>query len=171
MPKVAMRGIRSRRVFVNADKARKELERTLDNDVKPHFISEFDKIVSNWDHRPTFRARKRITQDEIRLYVFPATHKQLWQWNVEGTRPHPIRAKNAPTLRFKAGTYMPKTGPGGKWYGGPGRVAGGQWVSPFAVMHPGTEPRNWPEVIRKQEKRWFSRTMENAWRRGIRKLG
>lgn len=171
MPRVAFRTIRSRKPFLDSAAAVKELERTLDGVVKPHFIKQFDMRVANWHHKPQFQARKFITREAISVNVFPAgPHKQLWIWNTEGTRPHPIRAKRAKTLAFMGGgaIYVSKTAPIGK-FGGPGIVYGGYPVFPKAVQHPGTEARQHEKVIAADSKRWYSQTMENAWRRAIRR--
>jgi hypothetical protein len=38
------------------------------------------------------------------------------------------------------------------------------------VQHPGTKPRKFEEFIRKREAAWFTRQMENAWKRAIRAM-
>ena len=89
-----------------------------------------------------------------------------------GTKPHKITARRAPTLVFMwggPGSYKPKTKPKGK-IGGPGIVVGGTLHRPVSVNHPGTEARDFESTIADDEKPWFSRTMENAWKRAIRKL-
>jgi len=171
MARVAFRAIRSRRALVNAPQVRKVLEATMDGEVKPHFIGEFEKRVANWKHKPGFQARKYITGDAIRLNVYPAGEKQIYEYVTKGTRPHIIRAKNAPSLVFiwgGPGSYTPKTTAGGG-YGGPG-TASGSLRAFKEVRHPGNEPRDFEGIIRKEEAPWFSRTMENAWRRAIRSM-
>jgi len=173
MPTVAFRVVRSRRAFIKAPDVLRELERTLDTQVKPHFIREFDKVVADWKHRVTFRARKRITQDAIKVTVFPTgDNKDIYRYVTGGTRPHVIRAKNAHMLAFMwgvPGSYVPKTRPIGK-YGGPGVVVGGSLHRFKQVQHPGTKARNFEKAIREQQASWFTRTMENSWRRAIRNL-
>ena len=173
MPIVAIRYHRGRRKFSQYAVVKREMISAHDRIIKPKFIRAFDEIVSNWKNRPGFAGRLMQNVDGLKLYVFPtgsAKAKQLWTWNVEGTKAHEITAKNAPRLAFEAGTYLPKTGPGGKWFGGPGRVSGGMLVRPLKVMHPGTDPRNWPTVVAKKNKAFYSRTVENAWKRAMRKI-
>ena len=172
MPQIAYRAIRGRRKFSQSRQVIQELERTLDNVVKPHFIKQFEMRVANWEHKVTFEARKFITPNSISINVYPTgPNKDIWKYNTLGTRPHTIRAKHAPALSFMGGgaIYVSKTAPGGK-YGGPGIVYGGYPVYAKKVNHPGTEAREWESVIAKQNKQWYSQTMENAWRRAIRSL-
>jgi hypothetical protein len=176
MPLVAARFHRGRRKFYKYAQVKKEMESVHENVVKPRFLKEFRKIVANWRNAPGFASRKVLNSDGFRIYVYPTGNeeaKQLWQWNVEGTRAHAIVPVNAPMLRFEwggKGSYVPKTGPGGKWYGGPGTVVNGTTRYSMGVMHPGTEPRNWPEVVAEQEASFYSREVENAWRRSLRKI-
>ena len=173
MATVAYRVIRSRRVFVNAPEVRAVLDAALDREVKPHFVKEFDKVVANWKHKPDFKARKFVTTDAIKVNVYAAgENKEIYGYVTGGTRPHTIRAKNAPMLAFMwggPGSYVPKTQPVGK-YGGPGKVSGGTLHRFKQVQHPGTKARNFEKAIREEQAPWFSRTMENAWRRAIRNL-
>lgn len=168
-----VRWIRGRRKFMNHQKLIDEIKRTHKAVIGPKFVSEFKKIVANWRHRPGFSAALAISRAKLEMKIYPTGDRQtrqIWKWNVEGTRAHPIVPVRAPALRFRAGRYMAKTGPRGKWYGGPGTVAGGQWVSTQMVAHPGTEPREWPSVIGKKLTPFWQREMENAFRRGVRKM-
>jgi hypothetical protein len=172
MARVAFRAIRSRRAFINAPQVRKVLEAAMDGEVKPHFIGEFEKRVANWKHKPAFKARKYITGDAIRLNVYPAGEKQIYEYVTKGTRgPYPIPKIPKPPgkwLLFTGGKYTPRTTPGGG-YGGPG-ISIGFPVFAKQVSHPGIEPRDFEGIIRKEQAPWFSRTMENAWRRAIRSM-
>jgi len=173
MPTIALRAVRSRRKFIRAPIVQDYLAAVLDSEVKQHFISEFDEVVANWRHKPEFKARKFVSDDQIKVNVFPAgDNAQIYKFVTGGTRPHKIAAVNAPTLAFMwngPGSYRPKTRPGGK-SGGPGTVSGGTMHYPKSVNHPGTEAREFEKVIREKNKKWFSKTMENAWRRAIRRL-
>jgi len=177
--RVAFRSVRGRRVFLEAPKAvEQKLGDFMDATVKPHFIGRFDEIVADWKHKVEFKARKYITNDSIKLAVYPTgPNKEIWVYVSEGTRRHTIRARNAPVLAFMwggVGSYRPKTKPGsgiaGPSFRGLGKVVGGEMHFPREVHHPGSEGRHFPEFIAKAEKDWYSREMENAWRRIIREL-
>lgn len=172
MPTVAYRTIRSRRRFANYPQVRRDLGIVLDDIVKPHLIQRFEIVVKNWRHRPDFKGRKFIRPDRIWVNVFPAGSAedvQIYKWVTGGTKKNYKIPKAGPGfLSFKTG-YKPKTKPKGK-IGGPGVFTGPRISFVGQVTHPGIEARKFEEVIAKDEKAWFSRTMENAWRRTIRRL-
>jgi len=176
MPTVAYRVTRSRRKFIGAPKVKGYLAAGMEAEVKPHFIQRFKGVVSNWKHAVDFKARKYIQADSIRLNVYPAgPNKQIWIWVSGGTKgPYPIPKHPSPgrRLAFKwggPGSYKAKTGTGGK-IGGPGVVVGGSMHYPRQVKHPGIKAREFEKTIAEDEKAWFSRTMNNIWRRAIRQM-
>ncbi len=171
MPTVAFRAIRSRSKFVNAQVVRDELDKWLDQEVKPKLIKLHEKRVANWRTKVTFRARKYITTDSINVVVFPWDNKEIYNYVAYGTRPHVIRARKEKSLAFVwggPGSYTPKTTPNGG-YGGPGK-ASGKMHFPIIVNHPGIEARQFAKHIRKEYEAEFKREAEKVWRRAIRKL-
>jgi len=176
MAKVAVRFHRGKKKFIHYPVVRKIMDAVHDDVIKPRFVKEFNDIVGNWEHRPRFSSRKRLTSNSTTVYVFPTGSKEvkdIWNWNVEGTPAHDIQVRTAPQLRFiwgGRGSYQPKTGPGGTFFGGPGTVRNGVWVGFDRVHHPGTAPREWPKVVREKLKDWYSREVGNAWSRAARKM-
>ena len=170
MPTVAYRATRSRRKFMHSRKVRRMLADALDAEVKPHLVGEFDKVVADWDHKPEFKARKFIRGDRIWVNIFPAgIFKQIWKWVSGGTKgPYKIPKGGPGYLAFRTG-YVPRTRPVGK-FGGPGKATGAWRRGVMQVTHPGIEARKFEETIAKEQKKWFSRTMNNAWRRIIRRI-
>lgn len=172
MPTVAYRAIRERRRFVHAPEVKRVLGDTLDNEVKLALLRRFEAVVANWQHAPVFQARKFVTENAIWVNVFPTgENKRIYQYVTGGTRPHPIAARHAKTLAFVwggPGSYTPKTAPGGHW-GGPG-TASGSMHYPLVVQHPGNKPRDFEAVIKREYQPEFLRTLENAFRRAIRRL-
>lgn len=170
MAKMLLRNIRSgqRKAAITDLKSigRKELEQTLETQVKQRLIEEHKKVTANWEHDIEFQGRKTITADQIKIYIFPAgPNKEIWNYNDQGTRPHVIRPKSAPRLAFQAGTYIPKTKPVGQIVSGGGQVQGGELVFAKEVNHPGTEARRFSETIAEDIKPDFRREVENAFRR------
>lgn len=172
MATVAYRAIRGRRKFMRHREVRHKLHTFIADVVMPKYKADFDKIVSDWKNRPEFTIVNVLTLDAIKLDLIVGGDTKsvfIWKFNTGGTRSHPITARNFPTLRFKTG-YVPKTTPPpSRSYGGPGKATG-KYVFPITVQHPGTKGREWEKFVREKNKRWFSRTMENAWRRIIRSL-
>lgn len=170
MAKLLLRNIRSgRRKAAIADLksiARQEMEQTLEQQVKQRLIEEHKKIVANWEHDVDFQGRKTVTNDQIKIYIFPTgANKDIWTFVDQGTRPHVIKPKSAPRLVFQAGTYTPKTKPVGQVVSGGGKVQGGVTVFATQVNHPGTEARRFSEKIAEDIKPDFQRETENAFRR------
>ncbi len=173
MPTIAYRATRSRRKFVKSQKVKRLLGDALDNEVKPELIKRFNRVTVNWKKKPDFKSRKFVRLTSVAVNVFPAgEHKMIWVWVSGGTKPHPISARRAPRLAFLwggPGSYKPKTKPVGK-FGGPGVVVGGTIHKPVEVDHPGTTAREFEKVIRDDFKTEFSRIMNNAFRRIIRRV-
>jgi hypothetical protein len=170
MPTVAFRATRSRRKFVKAPEVKRKLQDVLTDPVKKHFVKEFDGVVSDWDHKPEFKARAFIASDYIKVNVYPAgSHKKIWEYVSRGTRPHLIPKSGPGMLAFMLG-YSARTKPRGKAHVGSGTASGPKVVGVMQVHHPGNEAREFEEVIAEENKAWYSREMNNAWRRIIRSL-
>lgn len=174
MPQVAYRQIRSRRLFLDYRAFRREVEMTIDAKSKPELIAKHDEVVADWDTEIEFKARKFVTKSGIRINVFASgENKMIWIYVTQGTRPHVIKPKRPGyPLRFKwggPGSYKPKTTTAPS-FGGPGEVQGGKIVRFPAVNHHGNEPRPFPAQIAREYKPTFSRDMENASRRGVRRM-
>jgi hypothetical protein len=94
------------------------------------------------------RVEFRIYQVRFRqaLTVEIKTDNKIWGYVSFGTKPHVIRARTKPLLKFRTG-FIPKTRVGiiGSWPGGYGVHS--QWVSVKEVHHPGTRARNFHKVI------------------------
>ena len=169
--RITYRAIRGRKRFLATEKIKAELAKTLRRTVEPEIIKRFEHVVANWKTAVAFKATSKVSADGISVDVVPTgPGARIWGYVSRGTRPHKIKARFAKTLVFLwggAGSYRPKTKPGGK-FGGPGTVTGGKVVRPQEVDHPGTKAREFEENISDDMTPWFRRTMENAWRRGIR---
>ena len=145
--------------------ARKEINKVLDQEVKPALVKSHEIIVKNWEHKPKFKAIKSIKPNVIFVNVFATgSNKKIWKFVDKGTKPHVIKAKNVPNLIFRTG-YKPKT------LANPARTVsgGGKSTGPFIskkqVNHPGSKARKFTETIAKDIKPDFKRVIENAFRR------
>ena len=169
---IAYRALRSRRKFGKMPKFKSEVGDVLDSEVKPELIKRFKRVTANWETKVDFQGRKKVGGDTIQVNIFPSgENKKIWLFVSGGTKgPYAIRPVRAPFLVFiGGGTYKPKTLPVGK-FGGPGVTIGGSLVRSKGVMHPGIKAREFEKVIAADYKREFSRVMENALRRIIRRL-
>jgi len=174
MPRIYFRQIKGRARTPNWDLAIKEVEHEIDNRVKPDLLEYFNRIVAHWsdEHRPAFKAMKKITKQGISIYVFPAgPNAKIWKWvSVTGTKIHDITIKVAQWLIFRwdgKGSYKARTSAGGH-YGGPGQATG-RMRKFKKVTHPGFEPRGFEVHIARWYAPKFYKYIENAFRRGIRK--
>lgn len=165
---ILLRPVRSRKTHPNWTGIVKEVERELDSYVKPRLLDYPRRIVASWEHKPDFKAMKRVTKDAISVYVYPTgPHRDIWQWVSRGTKPHIIRPKRAKVLAFPE-IYEPRTTVRGPGYKGPGKSSG-PTVFAKEVHHPGTKARHFEEAWGRWAKTWFRKAMENAMRRGARR--
>jgi hypothetical protein len=179
MAKVLFRDVRSgkRRAAVTDLKSitRQELEKTIDERVKPALVKSHEVIVKDWKRKPDFDARKYIRPELIAVSVFPTgPNKQIWIYVDEGTKPHVITPKQAPRLVFQwggKGSYVPKTlAKPARTVSGGGRVKNARMVYAKKVQHPGTEAREFTKTIAEDIEPGFKREIENAFRRAAAKV-
>lgn len=115
----------------------------VDNAIKSLVESDaiplFENTVRTWTHKPTFAPMQ--TQRGWAVKVDPVLP---FAYVDQGTKPHIIEARHAPLLRFKV-PYRAKTKVNviASYKG----ARGNQWVSKRRVQHPGTEARNFRDII------------------------
>jgi hypothetical protein len=152
---------------------RKQLERDLDNKVKPALVKSHELIVANWESDVSFASRKSITADEIAVTIYPTgPDKEIWTFVDQGTKPHQIPAHgpaSAQVMKFQAGgTYHPKTlARPARTASGGGRVTGGTTVYAKRVKaftHPGSQGRHFSEEIAEDIQPSFIKTIEGSFR-------
>lgn len=109
----------------------------------------YKKTVKTWKHKVTFRKMK--TSNGRSIY----TTDKIYQYVDKGTKPHVIRAKRAPNLRFMSQGFKPKTTPG-KIDSVAGAPADSGFVSKKQVNHPGNEARGFStDIEAKMSKRYY----------------
>ena len=171
---VVMRQIRSRHIRPDWEGIKKEWERTMDRECKPDLIKKFEAVVSDWEHQPTFKARKQIKGGAwVKIYIYPAgAHKDLWVFVSRGTK-GPYQIPRNPPARSRDGLlhyqvlYDAHTRPPGLYGLGDGKKHG-DWRSVAVVMHPGIKAREFEERIAKEYQLVFVRKLEAAAKRAIR---
>lgn len=176
MPKVLFRAILARGQRADFDKIIEEVNDEIDNTIKPELIAKHDEEASKAHVDVGFGALKRVTNEGISVFVYPkGDNKDKWRWLTLGTPPHKIPKTPKPpgtSLKFRwggRGSYKPFTAP----FAGPPRLASGgkaETVYFKQVNHPGIEPRYFEKKIADEYKPRFKNLIENAFRRGIRKM-
>ncbi len=124
---------------------------------------EFEKTTQTWKGaKPKFEVLIGLTGKDATVVVGPTGSDKAvlkWVWIDQGTKPHKIRAKNVPLLKFRSG-FSPKTLPN--------KIASfpsgsfGPFVSKKEVNHPGTEPRNFTKIVVKRRRKKFVDSMIKA---------
>lgn len=154
-----------RRIIKLEDGFKDEMKREL-VPVAKKLVTKFRRVVSDWQHKPSFSYRITVSRKAIRLTVFPrGENRQIFLWVDQGTEPHIIRAKNVPFLRFQTG-YSARTQPIAKYRQGDGK-SHGDWASAQVVNHPGTEARDFGATYKKDMLPDFQEVKENAFKRAV----
>jgi hypothetical protein len=159
----------------------KEMQRVIFEDqmkMSKKIKKDFEKSVRTWDHRPKMQVRVKYPIKVMRgnamltINIGPDPFDpdtKIFTFVDLGTRPHEIRAKNAPALVFQwggPGSYKAKTKPRNlnATTGGPT----GPIVAFEKVNHPGTEARlisetvarHWGQLSRKYAPKTMERVVE-----------
>lgn len=168
MPRVAFRPIRSRRKHVNWTSIADEMLDTAEEKSKPDLIELHEARVEDWDANITFKARKTLDREGLKVHVWPTgPDAERWVWVTEGTPERDIEPREPGGVLVFPSLYVPKTTPGGG-YGGPGS-SGGDLIFTTIVRDHSIAARHFEKHIKKEYQPTFSRDMENASRRGARK--
>lgn len=121
-------------------------------------IIQLEKTVSTWKDKPVFIKKMSRGSVLVTTNIRQAAGKHFL-WTDLGTKPHKIRAKNAPFLVFRWGG-TPKSKPlslramKGK--------AGKNWAKKLEVNHPGTKPRLFLQTVGKQQGKAYQRNLKIA---------
>lgn len=120
----------------------------------------FTQVVANWEGKPRFIVQVNRDGNVINLRVVAVgRHANKWYWVDRGTGQaagnredrYPIRPHGDYPLRFQVG-YSPYTEAPARHNAGDGSRFG-DWVSTYLVEHPGIEPREFTQKIRRDQLR------------------
>lgn len=109
---------------------------------------QLTEVVKNWDDKPKFKVVPAARMDGVGFRVILGGSRDAQNhfiWTDLGTKPHKIRAKNAPSLVFQVG-YQAKTLPVAQFGVGDG-TANGETVRVIEVDHPGTTAREFSKTF------------------------
>lgn len=115
---------------------------------------DFDVTTQTWKSRPSFEIERRGNDTAV------FTANKIYLFIDEGTTPHVIRPKNGKVLVFPGGKYTPKTRvraiasrPGG---------SSGESVAAKVVHHPGTDAREFSDVIQQKWQKRYPEIMQRS---------
>lgn len=100
---------------------------------------DYQVTTQTWKKRPPFGIERKGLNREV------FTDDEIYGYVDEGTKPHEIKPKRAKVLAFGGGAYRPKTKV--RVIGSTGGGPSGDTVFSKGVHHPGTEAREFTEVI------------------------
>ena len=110
---------------------------------------EFGGTVRTWKKKPRFT----ITMQDGGSFEV-GTDNAIYGYVDQGTKPHVIRAKNAPYLSFFRTGFVSKT-KANNLNVRAGRTANKDFTQVKQVNHPGTEPRNFTKLIRNRSQKRY----------------
>lgn len=138
---------------------RKAVDQTRDQ-----IETSLNRITDTWTTKVKFKIR--LSNEQGNLVVDITTTNNIFRYVNEGTKPHIIRAKNAPYLRFFASGFAAKTKPG-RLTSGTGAKANSDFRQVKQVDHPGTKARNYTRLIAKKYAPKFQGLMKTAIQRAV----
>jgi hypothetical protein len=173
---VYLRRFRTRGVYANKAAFQQETLASLNRDINPRVVREFNDIVSNWDTKVDFVVTQEVTSAGIVTSVTPSGPGAMTWASVSGGTPgHWIPVKDRPSRSGKGSAamlmyrYKPKTSPTlARAWGGPGTYFGGGAYRRLAY-HPGAKARNFEKAVVEAVRKEFYRFLENALRRAVRR--
>ncbi len=110
-------------------------------------VNDYKKITKTWSgDKPTFPIKTTIKNDDLITSIIASGGfgAQKMVWLDDGTKPHKIKAKNAPRLIFQTG-YKRKTK--AKTIGSTSGGSFGPTAVALEVDHPGTEANEFSLTI------------------------
>ncbi len=134
--------------------------------------TDFKQTTRTWKHKVDFETLISLKPPGPTILI--GTDDKVWNMLNEGTRPHRIMAgiftgkSNKKALAFPS-RFKPKT-KRGTLRSTAGFKGGPTTVVPY-VQHPGTEAREWGQLIGKRRQRWFQKQMERAMQDAARASG
>lgn len=120
---------------------------------------DLERPIKTWNDPPKIEVLIDLDKKDATVLIGPTgTDLQVnkFVWGDKGTRPHVIKAKNAPLLKFKT-QFTPKTTPG--TLASRAGSSSPPWASKKVVNHPGTKARGWSELALRRRKKKFINAM------------
>jgi len=117
---------------------------------------DLQSTVRTWKHKPEFTV---AVEESSREYsVVAGTDNDIYGYVDQGTKPHIIRARRAPFLRYRVGG-RPKSRV--NFIGSQAGSVGNEWRRSLFVLHPGTAARNFIKTIQKRRQKSFEQDVSH----------
>lgn len=153
--------------IVNVERVRQAIIDAQERRTKPALVRLFGMTVDGWKTRPEFRSRRIDTTSQLGIRVYAAgAGADTYALVNGGARPHTIRPRRAPLLRFQRG-YRAGTRP--RRLQSSAYARSGEFVTALLVKHPGFEAREFTQTIADEHKSDFEHDMQDAIRQATRK--
>lgn len=149
---IKLKAIRSSRDPFDPAAYRRAIRAALDATAK-QVKADYDKTVATWRNKPSFSIEAPADNERV-----IGTDDEIYGYVDDGTRPHVIVA-HGKTLAFP-GQSSPKTAP--RVIGSGGGSRGGATVFTKRVQHPGTDARDFSEVIGEQAEQRLADELQRA---------
>lgn len=139
----------------NLARVQRDIKKTMANATKEtdrELLRRYRRSTASWSHKPVFEVLTDSTDTTMTL--IGGTDDPIWNMLDRGTKRHIIRPRpenKSGVLAFQwggPGSYRAKTRPN-SLDSGPGG-ASGERVFRRYVRHPGTKPRQWSKIIKRE---------------------
>lgn len=120
---------------------------------------DLEKPLKSWSNPPQIEVLIDLDSKAATVVIGPAgsdMQVNKFVWLDKGTKPHVIKAKNAPRLAFQT-NFKPKTSPNSLASSSGSKSP--PWAFAKQINHPGTKPRNWTEIALSRRKKKFTKAM------------
>jgi hypothetical protein len=146
--------------IISVERVRQAIIDAQNSRTVPKLKALFNQTVEGWDSAPNFQSHREDTSNQLGVRVYPAGQDaDKWALVNTGARPHTIRARHAPRLRFQRG-YRAGTRP--RSLRSQAKQRFGDFVTPTVVAHPGFEAREFTQTIADEHADEFDRDMQDA---------
>lgn len=161
MTVVRIEAIKPKRDLLDPQRYLKAIENAGNETAKAVEV-DFNVTTRTWSHKPAFKITHTPNSGEWKI----ATDDKIYGYVSEGTKRHPITAKNVPFLAYFKTGFRPKSRPG--FIGSNvGAQAKKDFRGPKTVMHPGTKARKFAEAIKAKWDAEWPRQLARAIRAAV----
>lgn len=152
--------------FYDVEAVVRASEKQVD-EVARKMVDDFRKTTRTWEHKVVFGVTVLSRGGEHLAAV--GTNDEIYRYVDQGTRPHEIRARRKKFLAYRKGGFRAKTTPR-KLSSSSGARATGPLRRPKAVMHPGTDAREFSKEVAKKWRNPSARLIQEAITDAIKRL-